>query len=144
MNKIVNDRLLLVPGILGLRRVKGGKKIFPVIESSNIDRDDCLDESRIDYLAANALRIKGRPNWLFIKLHTHGARNADFGLPFALPVDRAHGHLNRKYNDKKRYFLHYVSAREMYNIIKAAESGLDGNPNDYRNFIIPRYAYLDN
>jgi len=144
VNKIVNNRLLLIPGILGLRRDRNKRKLLPVIESSNIDRVDYLDESRVDYLAANAIRIKGRPNWLFIKLHTHGARNADFGQPFALPVDRAHRHLNDTYNDKKKYFLHYVSAREMYNIVKAAEAGLGGNPNDYRNFIIPRYAYLQN
>lgn len=143
-NKIIQDRLLLIPGILGLRRDKKKRKLLPVIESSNIDRVDYLDESRLDYLAAHAIRVRGCPNWLFIKMHTHGARNADFGLPFALPLERAHRYLSDKYNDKKRYFLHYVSAREIYNIIKAAEAGKDGNPNDYRNFIIPRYTYLDN
>lgn len=143
-NKIINNRLLLVQGILGLRRDKNKRNLFPAIESSNIDNTDHLNEERIDYLVANAVRVKGRSNWIFIKLHTHGARNADYGHPFAMPVERAHEHLRDKYNDRKNYFLHYVSAREMYNIIKAAEAGMDGNPGTYRNFIIPRYIYLEN
>ncbi|MFT6770581.1 MAG: hypothetical protein ACJARU_000781, partial [Congregibacter sp.] len=34
--------------------------------------------------------------------------------------------------------LHYVSSREMYNIAKAAEAGNSGNPNDYRDFVLPK------
>jgi hypothetical protein len=33
-----------------------------------------------------------------------------------------------------------VTAREAYNIAKAAEAGAAGNPNDYRNFLIPPYV----
>ena len=33
--------------------------------------------------------------------------------------------------------LHYVSAREAYNIVKAAEAGMQGNPGDYRDFHLP-------
>jgi hypothetical protein len=32
--------------------------------------------------------------------------------------------------------LHFACAREAYNIVKAAEAGLAGNPNDYRDFLI--------
>ncbi len=33
--------------------------------------------------------------------------------------------------------LHYVTAREAYNIARAAEAGRSGDPNDYRDFLIP-------
>src|SRR5262249_32297077 len=33
--------------------------------------------------------------------------------------------------------LHFVTAREAYNIVKAAEAGHSGNPNDYRDYLIP-------
>jgi hypothetical protein len=33
--------------------------------------------------------------------------------------------------------LHYVTAREAYNIARAAEAGHSGNPNDYRDFEVP-------
>ena len=37
---------------------------------------------------------------------------------------------------KSPYCLHYVTAREAFNIVKAAEAGKTGNPNDYRDFFI--------
>ena len=53
------------------------------------------------------------------------------------PVHAMHAHLERHYNDGERHVLHYVTAREMYNIIKAAEAGLEGNPARYRDFELP-------
>ena len=46
-----------------------------------------------------------------------------------------------KYNDGKNHVMHFVSAREMYNIVKAAEAGKDGNPNDDRHVIVPQSNY---
>ena len=56
------------------------------------------------------------------------------------PADAMFTHLERHYNDGQRYVLHYVNARELYNIVKAAEQGLQGNPSDYRDHILPRPA----
>jgi hypothetical protein len=47
-------------------------------------------------------------------------------------------HLESTYNDGKNYVLHYVNSREVFNIIKAAEAGLSGNPNDYRDHVLPK------
>jgi hypothetical protein len=46
--------------------------------------------------------------------------------------------LEGRYNDGRHFVLHYVSAREMFNIVKAAEAGRSGNPNDYRDFVLPK------
>jgi len=56
-------------------------------------------------------------------------------------MDEAFTYLESQYNDGVAWKLHYVSAREAYNIIKAAESGLDGDPGEYRDFLIPRATY---
>jgi hypothetical protein len=57
------------------------------------------------------------------------------------PVDAMFHDLESRYNDGSRYVLHYVTAREMFNIAKAAEAGLEGNPGDYRDFCIPAPTY---
>jgi len=36
--------------------------------------------------------------------------------------------------------LHYMTARETYNVIKAAEAGRSGNPEDYRGWRAPSLA----
>jgi len=33
--------------------------------------------------------------------------------------------------------LHYVTAREMVNVVRAAEDGAAGNPGEYRNYWLP-------
>ena len=52
-------------------------------------------------------------------------------------MDAMHDHLESSYNDGKRHVLHYVTSREVYNIIKAAEAGHEGDPNQYRDYILP-------
>ncbi len=56
-------------------------------------------------------------------------------------MDDCFTYLETRYNCGKRWKLHYVSAREMYNIVKAAEQGLTGDPHLYRDHLIPRPAY---
>jgi hypothetical protein len=53
------------------------------------------------------------------------------------PMDAMHAYLERAYNDGSRYVLHYVTAREAYNIIKAAEVGHAGDPGRFRDYPLP-------
>ena len=56
-------------------------------------------------------------------------------------MDEAFGYLETAYNDGSAYVLHYVTARELYNIIRAAEAGEVGDPDDYRNYSIGPPCY---
>ncbi len=42
----------------------------------------------------------------------------------------------KQYCKNKELSLHFVTARETYNIIKAAEKGEKGDPELYRNYVI--------
>ncbi len=57
-------------------------------------------------------------------------------------MDKTLTFLENSYNDGRDYMLHYVTSREAYNIVKAAEAGLDGNPNEYRDYLIKPYCYI--
>jgi len=134
--------LLMVSGIVGLRWASRTHLLRPSIEASNIDIKDYPFDARTDYWVNNAVVVDSQPNWLFIKIHTHGARDVDFDCLFGARADRMHTYLEERYNDGRNYKLHYVTAREMYNIVKAAEAGYSGDPNQYRDFEISRYVYL--
>ena len=142
VEKIYNKGLMLIQGIIGLRWKSRKHKIKPSIEQSNIDISDLPFDRRIDYWVNKRVHVKGKPNWIFIKIHTHGTREEDREVLLGQYSDDMYRYLESKYNDKEKYLLHYVSAREMYNIIKAAEAGGNGNPNNYRDYLIPRYVYL--
>ena len=51
---------------------------------------------------------------------------------------RMHEYLQDTYNDGVAWRLHYVTAREMYNIVKAAEAGETGDPGRCRDYVYRR------
>ena len=85
--------------------------------------------------------MKGRPNWIIIKLHTHGGPEENQEVLLGPAMDKMYSYLETQYNDGQRYKLHYCTARELYNIIKAAEAGEEGDPRQYRNYLILPYKY---
>lgn len=133
--------LLMIPGVIGLRWKSRKRQFQPAIESSNVDVNDTLTPQRVDYLVDHAIVIKDRPDWKFIKLHTHGAVESTWDVLFGKAAMDMYEYLLGKYNDGKEYVIHFVTAREMFNIVKAAEAGKTGNPGNYRNYAIPRYLY---
>ena len=53
-----------------------------------------------------------------------------------------HKELNERYNDGSRYRLHYVTARQAYNIAKAAEAGHDGDPSQWLDYAVDTFDRL--
>jgi hypothetical protein len=47
-----------------------------------------------------------------------------------------HTELTSRFNDGERWRLHYVTAREMYNIAIAAMDGKEGDPGAYRDYLL--------
>ena len=101
----------------------------------------------MDTWVNHQVRVIGNNDWIFIKVYTHGL-DCDLSDPykwdsyFGASAEQFYSDIETKYNDGINWKLHYVSAREMYNIIKAAEAGKTGDPNNYRDFMIPQYANM--
>jgi hypothetical protein len=85
------------------------------------------------WLKAN-VHVHGRPEWVFVKLHTHAMQNR---ASFLSPACDATFAAMEQWWTQPPFRLHYVTAREAYNIVKAAEAGHSGNPDDYRDFVVP-------
>ncbi len=128
--------LLLIQGILGLNWKVRKKGVFPQIENSDVRRTFPPTPNRVDLWVDQGIHVEGKPEWIFIKIHTHGAQDGDMDTLLGEPIKEMHRHLTTQYNDGEDYALHYVSAREMYNIIKAAEAGEEGNPNTFRDYVL--------
>ncbi|MFN7782402.1 MAG: hypothetical protein ACK5PG_06670 [Lysobacterales bacterium] len=133
--------LMLIQGVLGLnfRRRKFG--LLPRIENSDIRAVSPPDPERIDHWVRTGVHVQGRPEWTFVKIHTHGTQESDLDTLLGPAMAQAFAHLEQRYNDGVRWKLHYVSAREAYNIVKAAEAGESGDPGQYRDYRIARPAY---
>lgn len=128
--------LMIVQGPLGLNWKDRRSGFMPRIENADVRRSCPPTPARVDAWVETGIHVAGRPEWVVVKVHTHGTQEPDMDTLLGAPADRMFSHLEHAYNDGKRYVLHYVTAREVYNIIKAAEAGRDGNPNDYRDFVL--------
>lgn len=131
--------LLMLQGPLLIDWFDWRYRSHPTIEHGDISAASPLYEDRVRlWLQAN-VHVAGKPDWVFVKLHSHGCHRADWPQVLGDPFDNILSTLENRYNDGKRHVLHYVTAREAYNMIKAAEAGETGNPEDYRNYIIKPY-----
>jgi hypothetical protein len=84
------------------------------------------------------VHVPSRPDWCFIKLHTHGAPEGNQAVVLGQPMVRFHEILAARAAADDRFHFHYVTAREMYNLVKAAEAGWQGDVCEARDFHIVR------
>jgi hypothetical protein len=109
-------------------------------DGTTTSHDPSSNKRRIDAWIRTGICIEGKPEWIIIKTHTHGATESKAVL--GDEMDEIYDYLESKYNDGDKYVLHYVSARELYNIIKAAEAGEPlSNPTQYRNYVVKAPSY---
>lgn len=135
------EEFMMIQGIIGMRWHNAKGNLKPCVDYSNLDGNDIPFQGRVDFWVKKGITIKGCPNWRFVKLHTHSAKESAHDAVIGSRADAMFHYLESKYNDGKKYRLHYVTARQMYNMVKAAEAGKKGNPREYEDFAIPPYVY---
>ncbi len=128
-----HDRILMVQGPLALSR-RGGRLR---IDAAALQGGDPPTPGRVDTWAAQEVHVEGRPDWVFVKVHTHGAPERNAASLLGAEGRRLHEYLATRYNDGRHWILHYVTAREMYNIAVAAMEGVSGNPGPHRDRVVP-------
>ncbi|WP_374594955.1 hypothetical protein [Aquabacterium sp.] len=132
------DGFFLMQGPLGINWRAPG---YPRIENASLTTENWGRADRIRKWIDCQVHVKGRPEWLFIKLHTHGAVERDFDGLFGERAFEMHRLLNEHYNDGQRFKLHYVTARQACNIAKAAEDGKAGDPSQWLDYRIAKPAH---
>ena len=125
------DRILMIEGPLALARRGLGVRI----ESAAVTAADPPTAARVRTWVEQAIHVAGRPEWVFVKVHTHGAPERQAASLLGEGGAALHRELGARYNDGREWLLHYVTAREMFNVAAAAMDGRRGNPGDYRDYV---------
>jgi hypothetical protein len=125
---------MIIQGPLCLRRRRDRR--IPRPEDGDVTGTNPATPDRVDAWAGAHIHVEGRPEWVFVKVHTHGASDRNLDGLLGGGFDSLFSDLEQRYNDGRHWRLHYVSAREMFNIAKAAEAGHAGNPSAFRDFAI--------
>lgn len=128
--------LMIIQGplVFNWKRRKYG--ILPKIENSEIAFNNPPFPDRVDMWVNKRILVKKRPDWIFIKVYTHGLKGDNMSSEYFKNLDDMYRYLEQAYDDGENYKLHYATAREFYNIVKAAEEGMPGEPELYRDYLL--------
>ncbi len=129
-----DDALFMVQGplLLDWRNRKYG--LLPRIENGCIQATQPPSERRLRLWLKSRVQVSSRPEWFFVKLHTHGAPEQHQQVLLGDAMVRFHEMLARLADQDPMFHFHYVTARELYNLAKAAEAGSPGEIWELRNF----------
>jgi hypothetical protein len=117
------DSLLLIQGPTMLDWTKRRYMFPPGLENGDIHAKFAPCQRRLKLWLRARIGVVGRPDWIFIKLHTHGAPERNASVLLGEPMQRFHEtlHTFAQNNDGFRYY--YVTAREMADLVHQAEQG---------------------
>lgn len=124
------DRMLFITGPSGF--FMDGRKFR--IEKSALTANDPASDPRAVGWGDLGICVEGRPEWTFVKMHTHGAPEREAVSLLGDGGKRLHELLASHYNDGQKWKLHYMTAREMFNVALAAMDGHRGDPNEFRDY----------
>jgi hypothetical protein len=105
------------------------------IEAAALSSSDPPNGARLATWIAQWVHVEGRPEWTFVKVHGHGAPEKNARVMLGEPMARLHEAL-AALGSQRRWRVHYVSAREMYNVARAAMDGRQGSPAEYFDYEI--------
>lgn len=106
--------LMIIQGPLTLNWKNRKYGVLPRIENAEITDTSLPTKDRVDLWIKQNIHVKGEPNWIFVKVHTHGCREANTQILLGGWLDKMYEYLEYAYNDGERYQLHYMTAREVY------------------------------
>ncbi len=124
-----SDReLLMIQGPLTLNWGRRKFGLLPRIENGELSADSPPNLERIRLWMDCAIGIEGADQHVFIKLYTHGLQEENMQMFFDDGgFDRLFTDLEREIRDVEGYELHYQTAWEMYQQVRALCTG-DGEP----------------
>lgn len=123
--------LLSIPGPVApnLKWRKWG--LLPRLENGDLTGANPPTALRLELAMNQGIAVEGKPDWVFVKCHTHGGIEPNFHMLLGEPMRRFHEAATALGPETR---FHYVTAREMANLVHAAESGETGEPQEFFDF----------
>jgi hypothetical protein len=125
--------LLLVQGPLGLNWRWRKFGLLPRVENGELSKANPPTLERLRLWIELGIHVLGRPEWAVVKLHTHGGLPRNLEMLLGEPMARFYRALLADH-DGPSPRPHFVTARELVNILHAAEAGHRGDPGAYRDY----------
>jgi hypothetical protein len=107
---------------------------LPRIENGAIQESFPTSAHRFRLWTDAAIGVRGRPDWVFVKLHCHGMDHRDESMMLGQRRKAFLSALTAFAQAEPGMHLYFATAREMFNMILAACDGREGSPGAFRNY----------
>jgi len=98
---------------------------LPKLENSDLWHRFPPTMGRFELWLRASVGVIGQPRWVFVKLHTHGAPEANAEMLLGGPMRRFYQDLAAFARENSWLRYYYVTAREMADLVHHAERGAD-------------------
>lgn len=114
------------------RRIRGLP--IPRVDDGVLAKNYASDIDRFHRWFGAGISVHGRPEWVFVKLYSHGFFTWDQDSMIGESLKRFMGEVFELADRTGKFRIHFASAREAYNMVVAAVDGAKGDPNAYRDY----------
>jgi hypothetical protein len=114
------------------RRLRGLP--VPRLEDGVLAANYPLDLNRLRRWSSARISVRGRPEWVFVKLYCHGFFTYDQDQMLGDAVCRFWDQVLELAARSGQFQVHFAAAREAFNIAMAAVDGESGAPGLYRDY----------
>ena len=133
--------LMIFEGPLIFSPTWNPRRLFLHLDDADVHPSEHATPARADAWVRANVHVPERPDWVFVKMFSHGVSNPEYtDAVTGKDFDATLSYFEREYNDGVRYVLHYITAREAYNLARAAAEGARGEPEQYLNAFVQPYA----
>lgn len=115
--------LLMIQGPLTLDWKQARYSVIPRIENGDVIQGRPMSIVRFEQWLRTAVHVEGQPNWLFVKLHTHGCKDGNLDAWLGPDMQQFHRDLEAYARTHPNLRYHYVTAWELAGLVHQAEAG---------------------
>jgi hypothetical protein len=122
VGQLASDNALLMiqgPLLFDFGRPKWG--LIPRVENGDLLASHPPSLARVPLWVRAGVTVAGRPNWRFVKLHTHGCNPGNQEMWLGETVVRFHRDLEELHRHHANFRYHYVTAWELAELVHLAE-----------------------
>jgi len=121
------------PLVFDWSRRKAGLPV-PRVDDGAMAANYPLSVERFNRWRGANIGVRGRPDWVFVKLYCHGFFPWDYDQMIGEPVRVFWSEVMELAERTGQFKLHFASAREVFNMIMAAVQNQSGDPGLYRDY----------
>jgi len=106
----------------------------PRLDNGVLAENQPMDLARLERWRSTRISVKGREDWVFIKLYCHGFLEYDTDSMIGERALRFFSEVIEHGERTGEYKVHFATAREACNMVIAAVEGKEGSPTEFRDY----------